>query len=209
MTNGGALDLVMLVPGKDDREGLSGVLSRRESLGTRAIASEILVHPRRDPGCFREAPEILQTYLRRARYALVVFDHEGSGQEERALEEVQDNLRDRLSRSGWEKRAEVVVIRPELEVWVWSDSPIVEKVLGWSGRTPGLRDWLRERDFWPEGARKPPRPKECLRDALRAVQRPLSSAIFSRLAEGVSLERCQDPSFVRLTEILKAWFPSD
>jgi hypothetical protein len=207
MTSPGVLDLIALVPGKDDREGLSGILSRRQSLGIRAIASEILVHTRRDPGCFREAPEILQTYQTRARQALVMFDHEGSGQEERALEEVQDDLRGRLSRSGWEERAEVVVIRPELEVWVWSDSPIVEKVLGWSGRTPGLRDWLRARDFWPEGAQKPPRPKECLREALRAVRRPLSSAIFRGLAERVSLERCRDPSFVRLTEILEAWFP--
>jgi hypothetical protein len=33
-----------------------------------------------------------------------------------------------LFTSGWENRAAAVVLDPELEIWVWSDSPEVEAV---------------------------------------------------------------------------------
>ncbi len=202
------LDLIIVVAGKDDRESLDGLLSsRRKSLGIRDIRYEILVHVRRDSGCFREAPALLQTFQRRASRALVVFDHEGSGQEARPAEEVTSDLRDRLRRSGWGDRAEVIIIRPELEVWVWSDSLHVDAVLGWKGRKPPLREWLRNHGLWPRDHLKPPDPRKSLLEALREAQMQKSSALYRRLAETVSLKYCQDEGFKRLKEILRSWFP--
>lgn len=208
MNHGFDLDLVALLPGKDDSETLDGLLSQRqESLGVRAIRHELLVHPRRDPGCFLEAPQVLQTYQRRARRALVMFDHEGSGQEDRPPGDVRAHLEGRLAAAGWQDRSGVLIMQPELENWVWSDSPEVDRVLGWEGRTPPLRDWLSQRQFWPPGALKPPRPKETLQAALREVRTPRSSALYRDLAERVSLERCTDASFQQFKELMRTWFP--
>lgn len=202
------LDLVVLVPGKDEREALDGLLSARgRSLQIRPLRSEMLVHPRRDPGCFHEAPAVLQPYQQRAAHALVLFDHEGSGQEQRSTEALVRDVEGRLSGSGWGDRARVLIIQPELEVWVWSDSLEVDIALGWEGRMPRLRDWLVERGFWPSDHLKPTRPKESFLAALREVRMKRSSSIYRQLAERVGLERCQDRSFADLKLLLGAWFP--
>lgn len=210
MTAGCALDLVLLVPGEDEREGLGALLSKRaRSLGIRAPAFRSLKHPRRDPGVFNEAQDVLQPFVRQARYALVVLDHEGSGQEDRSPVEVALDLRGRLEGSGWVERSGVVVIEPEFEQWVWADSPHVLEALGWSGRGTELRQALERRGLWASGERKPARPKECVEHALRAVRRPRSSALYRRLAERVTLSHCEDASFQRLCEILARWFPPE
>ena len=144
-----------------------------------------------------------------AEHALVVLDHLGSGQEGRTAEEVARDLRGRLSRAGWAERADVIVIEPELESWVWSSSPHVEQVLGWEGRQPGLRNWLTERGLWPDGVAKPLDPAASLRQALRKVSLPHSAALFGKLAGTVSLERCEDRSFQRLKTTLRSWFRAE
>jgi len=204
------LDLVVLVPGKDDHEVIDGLLSKRgQSLGIRYVNYKILVHPRRDPGCFHEAQDILQPYLNRSAYALVVFDHEGSGQEARLASEVAADLTGRLRQNGWRNRARVLVIKPELEIWAWSDSPQVDAALGWAGRPESLRRWLMNKGFWPDGDAKPHRPKECLIEVLREVRIRRSSAIYRDLAEKVGLQRCQDPTFDELRNVIRSWFPGE
>lgn len=207
MNGGPALDLVILVSGADEREVLDELLSaRRPSLRIRPIRFRIVKHPRRDPGCFQEAPQLLQPFQAQATHALVILDHEGSGQENRAADEVVADLRDRLARSGWGDRAEVLLLQPELEVWIWSDSPWVDRVLGWEGREPSLRQWLLRQGLWQASAAKPPRPKESLQAALRESTMRRSAAIYRELAAKVSLDRCSDTSFVRLQVILRNWF---
>jgi hypothetical protein len=209
VTRSAPLDLVILVPGKDERETFDALLSsRRASLRIASIAYEIRVHPRRDAGCFLEAADVLQLYIRRARHALVVLDHEGSGRESDSADDVARDLHKRLADSGWGQRAEVLVLEPELENWVWSDSPHVDRVAGWEGQNPSLRDWLRSEGNWPRGASKPLRPKECFEKALEKVRTPRSSSLYRQLAEKVSLERCTDPAFLRFRELLARWFPA-
>lgn len=210
MSAGEPLDLVVLVPGKDDRESVDGLLSARsESLGILRIRYEILVHPRRDAGCFHEAAAVLQPFHRRARHALVLFDREGCGQEDRSAEEISEDVRIRLAESGWGERAAAVVIDPELEVWLWTDSPRVDAELGWTGRDRSLRDWLRENEQWGEGERKPARPKEAFERVLREVRLQRSSSIYGRLARTVGLRRCEDLSFRRFCDLLRSWFPAE
>lgn len=208
MNESAILDLVILVPGKDEHETFDALLSsRRHSLGIRDVRYWILVHHRRDPGCFHEAPAVLQPFQKRARRALVVFDHDGSGQEQRAAPTVVQDLKERLARSGWGERAEVLLLQPELENWVWSKSPHVDAATGWAGRTPRLRQWLRTRGWWPKEMVKPPKPKECLQEALRHVKMRRSSAIYRQLAENVSLETCSDEAFLFFRDLMRRWFP--
>jgi hypothetical protein len=210
MTQARPLDLIVLVPGKDDQAALDGLLgSRHRGLGIRAVGYQFLVAPRRDSGCYREAQALLATFRTRATRALVVFDHYGSGQEQRAPQEIEAEVEQRLAMSGWEGRAAAIVIRPELESWVWSTSPHVDTFLGWSGRTPTLREWLQHRELWPDGQPKPSQPKRCMQAALREVRMPQSSQLFRRLAERVGLARCKDEAFHKLCRILREWFPSE
>lgn len=207
MTGAGELDLIILVPGKDERETFDTLLSvRGNSLGIGKIRYNILVHPRRDPGCFHEAADVLQPYIKRAQRALVVFDHEGSGQESRPAGEVARDVKERMAVSGWEGRVAVLLLRPELETWVWSDSPEVDRIAGWQNRKPPLRRWLRDSGLWPEGHAKPPRPKECFQEALRQAKMRRSSAIYRELAAYVSLERCSDDAFLEFKRLIRSWF---
>jgi len=203
------LDLVFLLPGKDEQRLVDVLLTKRlESLHIRSIKYKTLVHPRRDPGCFREAPEHLRQFVHKAQYAVVIFDHVGSGQERRTPDDVARDLEDRLRHAGWESRCAVVLIVPELETWVWSDSPEVDTALGWHGRDPSLRQWLSERGLWNENEPKPTDPKRAVELALREAKIPRSSSIYASIARGVSLDRCRDPSFGELRRILRSWFGS-
>lgn len=108
------MDLVALVPGKDDRELLDGLLDkRRDSLGIRQIEYQILTHPGHDPGCYHKATDLLHLFRNRAKFALVMFDHRGSGQEDRPPEELERDLETRLAEAGWGSRAAVFVLRPD------------------------------------------------------------------------------------------------
>ena len=98
------------------------------------------------------------------------------------------------------------MIDPELEAWVWSDSPHVAQSLGWSDMLV-LRNWLVERGHWSKDQLKPFAPKRAYLDALRQQEIPVSNSHFVHIAENVSLRRCQDPSFIALSTLLRSWFP--
>jgi hypothetical protein len=203
-------DLVVLTAGADEREALRSLLSdRTPSLGIRRLRFVVRVHVGRDAGCFHKAPDVLQVYQRHAAHGLVLFDREGSGQEAESARALEDDLRHRLARSGWRDRADVVVIDPELERWVWADSPHLARLVGWSGDAGSLRSWLDTRGLWTSEAAKPERPKEALQATLRHTGRRRSAALYGDLGRTVGLARCLDPAFQRLTSILRTWFPRE
>ena len=76
--------------------------------------------------------------------------------------ELERELDARLDKADWQGRARAVVIDPETEIWLWSDSPHVAAVLGWGSEKGDLRAWLNERGLLAAGAMKPTRPKEAL-----------------------------------------------
>lgn len=200
-------DLVALVADKDCEAVLRGLLEkRRGSLKIRSLKFKIFVHPERDPGCRLRSADLLRQFLRLYAHALVIFDHEGSGykkQDRRLLEtEVEEGLR----ASGWEGRARAVVIEPELENWVWSDSPHVASALGWETSPGDLRQWMEDSGFLKPDEAKPRRPKEAMQSALRRSGKSRSSSIFREITEGVSLLHCTDESFLKLRETLREWF---
>ncbi len=188
---------------------IGGVLERHQALGIRRIDYAIRVHTENDPGCCLRAHELLRPFCRRYSKALVVFDREGSGKEGLPRTTIEEEVEQSLATSGWsDDRARVIVIDPELEAWVWSDSPKVDDSLGWTARKPDVRESLRQHDFSIADNGKPERPKEAMEAALRSVRKARSSAIYAELAAQVSLRRCVDPAFNKLKTTLQEWFPA-
>lgn len=201
-------DLVVLSPDKNWMAALEGLFSRPPALGIRPIVADTLRHPRKDPGCANEGVEFLSQFSEQYYYGLLIFDYEGCGKERTGSpRDLQNALDEQLIQSRWGERARTVVLSPELEAWVWSDSPHVDGVTGWRGRQPGLRQWLISEGWLREGEVKPTRPKKAFEAALEVANKRRSSSLYQQIAERVSLQRCQDPSFLEFKSILRQWFP--
>jgi len=198
-------DLVVLVADKDMEQTLYGILSRTKSLGIREINKDIYPYPDHDPGCATRGVEFLSHFTATHEHALLIFDYEGSGTV-KPVNELKDSLNEQLTQH-WEDRARAIILNPELEIWVWSTSPHVEEVLGWKGRLP-LRDWLVKEGLLEAGEVKPERPKEAFEATIRKTGTPRSASLYRQLAGKVSLDRCSDPAFCELKEVLKNWFRS-
>jgi len=201
--------LVVLVADQPMLFSLRGLLSRHGALEIRSLTHDIYPHPEHDPGCLLRGHDFLRLYVRQYMHALVVFDLEGCGREQSSRSELEQEVEGRLSHSGWGDRAAAIAINPELEIWIWSDSPHVDSVLGWSGRQPDLRSWLVRERFAESPQGKPHKPKEAFERALRVAHRPKSSSLYRQLAERVGLERCVDPAFLKLKATLRKWFFSE
>jgi hypothetical protein len=199
-------DLVVLAADSQMEFAVKGLLTRGQALGFQQLAVDIHVHPEKDPGCLLRGHDFLRLFYRQYRHAIVMLDREGCGREESSREALESELEQRLSSSGWGDRAAAIVLDPELEAWVWSDSPEVASVLGWTGRTPCLADWLRAQGYFSEGQAKPNRPKVALEHALQLVRKGRSSAIFFELAKRVSVNRCTDTAFLKFKTTMKKWF---
>jgi hypothetical protein len=200
-------DLVVLAADRNIEYAVKGLLGRPKALGICPVEWDVFVHPRRDSGCRREAHDFLRAQARGYRYALVMFDHHGSGREQEPPDRLAASVEARLASNGWKDRAAAIVLTPELEVWVWTRSPHVDHCLGWADRQPPLREWLEMQGHWPTEAPKPPDPKAALEAALREVRRPRSSAVYLCLANTVELWGHTEPAFVRFAHTLQRWFP--
>ena len=202
-------DLVVLAADKDAAQAVEGLLvERAASLQIRAVAFDIVVHPQHDPGCYGQSRGLLAVYQKSHGHALVVFDREGCGQEQLTREELEAEVEQQLA-ADWADKAAVIVIDPELEEWLWSNSPHVATALGWRDTTKSIHQWLVEKALLPVATQvKPDRPKEAVEAVLRHVRKPRSSAIYREIAGKVSLTSCVDPAFQKFRQTLRGWFPA-
>lgn len=201
--------LVVLTADLDAESAIRGLLTRHESLGIRSLlpeAVDVFRHPQRDSGCCGGSHEFLRPFTAVYSFALVLFDHQGCGRENMEAEDIERDVERRLFGSGWGKRAAAIVLSPELEAWVWSDSVHVASELGWSGHSSGLRGWLRSQGLLTDESTKPVDPKRAMRAALRERTKPPSPGLFRNLAETVSLRHCEDRAFAKFREVLQRWF---
>ena len=200
-------DLVVLVADKDMDYAVRGLLDRYRAFNlSQPITSDIFVHPQRDPGCLLRGHDFLRPFINNYLFGLILLDKDGCGQEHKTRQELEVQIEQYLSNSGWGDRAAAIVIDPELEIWVWSDSPHVETILEWHGRDPNLRTWLKEREFLIGNQPKPNKPKEAMEEALRVVRKPRSSSIYLELAKKVSFSNCSDEAFLKFKQLLTTWF---
>jgi hypothetical protein len=193
---------------------IKGFFSRREfhrALGCGAFLFDarqdlLVAHGLNDPGLYTRASELLQPYARTHAHAVVMLDVDWDGSPGEAS--IQARMNDHLTQAGWPSDAGcAVVIHPELENWVWQDSPHVTSALGFDGRFSALRRLLEEQGFWKPGDAKPHRSKEAVEWVLRMTEKRRSSAIYQQLASGVTTRRCSDPAFLALSAALSRWFP--
>jgi hypothetical protein len=84
----------------------------------------------------------------------------------------------------------------------------VERVFGWEGDRQSLASFLAASGVQRDGSGKFLPPKEALELVLRKTGLKRSSSMYGKLARTVSLNRCTDPAFVRLKELLRVWFPA-
>ncbi len=200
-------DLFVLAADKDIEQTVVGLLTRHQSLQMREIEAEIRSFPGRDPGVFHHGPEFVAQLSNEFDHALLLLDCAWEGAPTPDPTALAGDIEGRLA-NHWDDRAAAIAIDPEIEVWVWSDSPHVAKSIDWPGNTAQLRQWLEEQGLWQPGDAKPPDPKEAFEQACRAVQLPASASVFNDLAMSVGLAKCTDPQFDRLRMILGSWFPA-
>ena len=203
-------DLIVLVADGQQKQTVATLLTRRHpSLGIRQVTididSDIFPHPEHDPGVFKKAGRFLSVFSQQYQHALVLVDAEGTGSLASA-EKIEEKIQNDLNRNGWKGRSAVIVIDPELEIWVWSTSPHVPRLFGTDWET--IRDLGRQKNYWQAGEIKPSRPKDLLEEVLHRTRKRRSAALYQQLARKVGLKRCQDDSFRRFREILRQWFPA-
>jgi hypothetical protein len=205
--NGITTDLIVLTADKNMRFAVEGLISRPQALFIRPVKANFYIHPERDPGCLLRSHSFLGSFVNQYTHAIVMFDREGCGREHQSRDELENEVTSCLSGSGWGDRATAIVIDPELENWVFSDSSEIDAVIGWVNKKQSLKTWLQENNLWSTGKLKPERPKEAFEKALRHIRLARSSAIYKQLAERVGLGRCTDQAFQKLKKTLKTWFP--
>lgn len=200
-------DLIVLAADKNIESAVIGLLGR-ESLGIRTIKFDIFVHRNRDPGCLHQSAQFLRNFINQYQYALVMFDRDGCGKPD-SRENLELDVEQRLIDVGWQHRSTVIVLDPELEVWVWSHSLHVPESLGWQNQTMSLRSWMIEQNHLEENHVKPPHPKDAMEAVLKQVRKPRSSSIYLQLAQKVSLRGHLEPAFVKFQTTLQTWFPKE
>ncbi len=196
-------DLIVLVADKNMEMVVRGLLARPEALGICPLQFDVIVHPRRDPGVRRNAADFLRSCLSSHRYALVMFDREGCGDEGKKVQELQDLVQKQLDQNGWKDRSAVIVLDPELEIWMFVESPQVVDIL--AEGDPALWNSVITK-YGGGSGRKPKRPKEAVEKVLWEKRIPRSSALYQQLAEQASFEQCRDPAFQKFRTVLQQWF---
>lgn len=199
-------DLILLVADNDMEQALRGLLEQRtNALRINTIDFEIHRHPNRDSGCYSSADEFLRPFINKSNYVMVIFDHHGSGQENRDRADVENEVEEILSRNGWPDRNCVIAIEPEFENWIWVQSPELESIVEWNDQNIRLYDWLN-RNVNLTTINKPENPKETFEKILRITRKPRSARIYRSIAETVTLQNCIDESFLKFRNALQDWF---
>jgi len=166
-----------------------------------------------DPGLYQGAGANLRAHQSTHAHAIVMLDSQfpGSpGTDDTAAEAIRAKVLGGLQSVGWQRDAiEVIVIRPMLEAWLWTDSPHVEGVFG-HNPPPSLRQRMRDAGLWPADAAKPTDLKTATATAARWGGKKSDAALFKNvLGSGRSLTGCIEPGFVLLRQTLKRWFPPE
>ncbi len=203
-------DLLVLVADNDARDVLDVLLgTRAAALGTKVLDFDTLrIAGTRDPDVYRRAHDYVRGMWKDYRRAIIIFDHEGSGAETTAVEELEAELEARLRRNGWsEDSVAAVAIHPELEAWVWGQLEALAE--SWHTTAEDLRRELAP--FGLDGQGKVRRPKEALRAIHhRHTGRPVSGANLVSMARARGrLDDCRDRAFRKFLRVLREWFPAE
>lgn len=208
-------DLLFLVADKDMAEAVAGLLERDQvqrvvgcgPFGFDSRRDIKVAKGQNDPGLYVRANELLRPLAGDYRRAVVIVDEEWDGSP--GAKAIEERLCEHLADAGWAAETGLaLVVRPEADVWLWSESPHSASALGWPSWNE-LRPALENAGWIDLGQAKPSRPKEAAEWALQhSVRRaPRSAVLYRQVAAKVSINRCTDAALARLLTALRAWFP--
>lgn len=162
-----------------------------------------------DPGVYTRADALMRPFAGEYRHAVVIVDEEWDGSP--GITAIEARLRAHLIAAGWPAdQSLALVVSPEADVWLWSDSPHTATALGWASWDT-LRPALEGAGHLAAEATKPARPKEAAEWALRQGPKriPRSSRIYREVSGKVSVRRCEDRSLTTFIGQLQTWFPPE
>lgn len=210
-------DLLFLVADKNMAEAVGGFLER-DQIHSIVGCGRFKFDARRDikvavgqndPGLYVRANELLRPLAEEYMRAVVIVDEEWNGSP--GAHDIEGRLLEHLADAGWsEENSLGLVVQPEADVWLWSDSPYSAKALGWASWDV-LRPALEKQGLLAAGQPKPERPKEAAEWALRNGDKktPRSAALYRQVSSHASIKRCEDDALKRLLSALRAWFPAE
>ena len=167
---------VFLVADGTMAQVLKSFLSRgylEDRLGCRSFdfdfQQDVVVNVRKgntDGGIHRRAHELLRRFIHSHQNAVVMLDKNFGGRLPAAV--VRGEILHNLLNNGWSAECvEVVVIDPELEVWLWQrGNPHIGTAFRYNSPIP-LEEFLATEGLWSSAAVKPTQPKEAASLLLR------------------------------------------
>lgn len=202
-------DLFVLCADLDAMNLLEGLFPRLSAIeNTRIFTYDIRKHPNRDNGIRTDAHNFLRTFSTQYSHVLVVFDYEGSGENEISAPDLANDIKNKIVANGWAAdNVEVICINPELENWVWVKSQKLAELINWQ-EEQDIYDWLAANNF-PRNQNnydKPTPPKEAFDALLDEANKVHSAALFKKIATNASYKNCIEPSFTEMIAALKSWF---
>jgi hypothetical protein len=226
-------DVIWLVADLECRATLTGFLDRKD-FHTSLRCKPFLWNPDidlireekgKDAGVWKNSHLLLRAKRISHRHAVVLLDNAFDGSP--GPEQLEHDIRENLQRVGWSlDDVEVIVLDPELEVWIWQRNVNVEQAFDYSG-PPGLWKKLAELSIspakrfvpadpdrglvpaWPEHDPKPRDPKATVEAVRWLCNSDPPSAVFNSISARVSVRGCVDPGFLKLRGALQRWFPPE
>lgn len=210
-------DLLFFVADKNMAEAVGGLLERDQVhriIGCAPFRFDArrdirVAAGQNDPGLYVRANELLRPLAADYAHAVLIVDEEWEGSP--GAGEIERALRIHLDDVGWSTANSLgLVVQPEADVWLWSDSPHSATALGWTSWDV-LRPRLEQEGLLNSRRCKPERPKEAAEWALRHGEhrRPRSAALYREVSSRVSIARCEDDALARMLTSLRSWFPAE
>ena len=161
-----------------------------------------------DPGIYSAGDVLLRPFAKKYAHVVVMVDEQWEGSP--GAQAIRERVDQHIKEAGWPQDAGLsLVLVPEVDVWLWSDSPHTPMALGWSS-WQALRSALRTSGWLTADEAKPSRPKQAAEWALKNAPkpRPRSSKLYARVTSSVSVARCKDNAVETLLQKLRTWFPA-
>jgi len=205
-------DLFVFTADADALAVIRSVLARPLAIGIRPVTYEVDRHTGRDPGMVRSGPELARMRVSKTAFAklVLIWDHKGSGWEEKSADRAREEIQTRLKQVTWEGRSEAVAVVPEIEEWLWH-SPISlagHLQTGLAKLSALVQDFASKQNLDCDTC-KLRYPKEVLEEIFYrlARRRPLPRD-FEQIAMTASLNDWQtSQTFGVLVNTLRRWFP--
>ena len=206
-------DLFVLTSDADAQALIGAVLKRHRALRTRAITATVERFVGRDSGMVKDGPEIVRFLVRKDEYSrvILIWDHQGSGWEKLKPEVAVSRIQQRLNGVTWADNSAAHVVVPELEEWLWHCPASLAGCVGL--RMAEFNSLTEESATHLGGPRERccrEKPKELFEEILyrQKRRRPLPED-FAMLGSSAKVDQlCASPTFARLIEILRSWFPA-